>query len=60
MAALTSATSSGAEAIGVGDRIDTLAPGHDADIIAVRGNPVKDIAAMAQVVFVMRGGVVYR
>jgi imidazolonepropionase-like amidohydrolase len=60
MAALTSATSSSAEAMRLGDRVGTLAPGYDADIIAVRGNPVRDIAAMAHVVFVMRGGVVYR
>jgi imidazolonepropionase-like amidohydrolase len=60
MAALTSATSSSAEAMRLGDRIGTLAPGYDADIIAVHGNPARNIAAMAHVAFVMRGGVVYR
>lgn len=60
MAAITSATSTGAEAMGLGDRIGTIKEGYDADIIAVRGNPAKDITAMAHVVFVMRGGVQYR
>ena len=60
MAAITSATSTAAEALGLGDRIGTIKVGYDADIIAVRGNPVKDIKAMAHVVFVMRGGVMYR
>ena len=60
MATLTAATSSAAEALRLGDRIGTLKPGYDADIIAVPGNPAKDIANMAHVVFVMRGGVLYR
>jgi imidazolonepropionase-like amidohydrolase len=60
MAAITSATSSAAEALALGDRIGTIKAGYDADIIAVRGNPAKDIEAMAHVVFVMRGGVMYR
>ena len=60
MAAITSATSSTAEALALGDRIGTIKAGYDADIIAVRGNPAKDIAALAHVVFVMRGGVRYR
>lgn len=60
MATITSATSSTAEALGLGDRVGTIKPGYDADLIAVRDNPVKDIAAMAHVVFVMRAGVRYR
>lgn len=60
MATLTSATSSAAEALRLGDRIGTIAAGYDADIIAVRGNPINDIRAMGHVVFVMRGGVMYR
>jgi imidazolonepropionase-like amidohydrolase len=60
MAALVSAQSLAAEALGMGDRIGTLAAGMDADIIAVDGDPSKDISAAGRVVFVMRGGVVYR
>lgn len=60
MATITSATSSAAEAMGLGDRIGTIGAGYDADLIAVRGNPATDIDAMANVVFVMRAGVVYR
>ena len=60
MATLTSATSSTAEALSLGDRIGTIKPGYEADIIAVPGNPAKDITTMAHVVFVMRAGVRYR
>jgi imidazolonepropionase-like amidohydrolase len=58
--AVITATSRTAKALGLDDRIGTLAPGFDADIIAVRGNPANDIAALTNVVFVMRGGVVYK
>jgi imidazolonepropionase-like amidohydrolase len=60
MAALVSASSLAAEAIGMADRLGSLAPGYDADIIAVDGDPVTDITAVRRVVFVMRGGVVYK
>ena len=60
MAALVSANSLAAEAIGMGDRIGSLAPGYEADVIALDGDPVKDITAVRRVVFVMRGGIVYR
>jgi imidazolonepropionase-like amidohydrolase len=60
MAALVSASSLAAEAIGMGDRLGSLAPGYDADIIAIDGDPVADITAVRRVVFVMRGGVVYK
>ena len=60
MAALVSANSVAAEAIGMGGRIGSIAPGYEADIIAVDGDPTKDITAVRRVVFVMRGGVVYK
>jgi imidazolonepropionase-like amidohydrolase len=60
MAALVSANSLAANAIGMGDRLGSLAAGYDADIIAVDGDPVADITAVRRVVFVMRGGVVYK
>lgn len=60
MAALVSAQSLAAEAMGVGDRIGTLAQGYEADIIALDGDPRADPSAVRRVVFVMRGGVVYK
>jgi imidazolonepropionase-like amidohydrolase len=59
MDAITSATSATAVALGLGDKIGSIAPGYDADLIAVRGDPSQDIAAIAKVTFVMRGGVVF-
>jgi len=56
MAAITSATSLAAESLGLGDRIGTVAPGYEADLIAVAGDPLADIGALERVVFVMRGG----
>jgi len=56
MAAITSATSLAAASLGLGDRIGTVAPGYEADLIAVAGDPLQDIGALERVVFVMRGG----
>jgi imidazolonepropionase-like amidohydrolase len=60
MAAMVSAQSVGAEAMGLSDEIGTLAPGMQADIIALDGDPTKDITAVRRVVFVMKGGLVYK
>lgn len=60
MDAIISGTSLAAEAIGMHDSIGTLAPGKEADIIGVRGNPLEDITALSRVAFVMKGGRVYK
>jgi imidazolonepropionase-like amidohydrolase len=60
MAAMVSANSLGAEALGMGDQIGSIAPGLQADIIALDGDPLKDITAVRRVVFVMKGGIVYK
>lgn len=60
MAALVSAQSLAASAMGLGDRLGTLATGYDADLIALDGDPRADPTALRRVVFVMRGGVVYK
>lgn len=56
MAAIVSATSLAAESLGLGDRIGSIAPGYEADLIAVDGDPVRDITALERVAFVMIGG----
>jgi imidazolonepropionase-like amidohydrolase len=58
--ALASATSLAAEAMGLSNKIGRIAPGLEADLIAVDGDPEKDITALSRVVFVMKGGVVYK
>jgi len=60
MTAMVSANSLGAEALGRAAEIGSIAPGLQADIIALDGNPLKDITAVRRVVFVMKGGVVYK
>jgi len=60
MTALVSANALAAEAMGMTDQIGSIAPGLAADIIALDGDPLKDITAVRRVVFVMKGGVVYR
>lgn len=60
MAALVSANSLGAEALGMADRIGSIAPGFEADIIALNGDPLKEITTVRRVVFVMKGGIVYK
>jgi imidazolonepropionase-like amidohydrolase len=56
MDAIVGATSLSAESLGLGKVVGTLAPGYDADIIAVPGDPTKDIAVLRTVSFVMKGG----
>lgn len=60
MAAMVSANSLAAESLGLGNEIGALAPGMQADIIALDGDPTRDITAVRHVVFVMKNGVVYR
>ena len=60
MSAMVSANGIGAAALDLGDQIGSIAPGLQADIIALDGDPLKDITAVRRVVFVMKGGVVYK
>ena len=57
--ALQAGTSVAAELLGRDD-IGVLKPGACADIVAMPGNPLDDIAATARVDFVMRAGAIYR
>ena len=60
MDALVAANSRAAESLNMQNEIGSIAPGMQADIIAVDGDPIKDITAVRRVVFVMKGGKVYR
>ena len=60
MAAMVSANSLNAEALGLADQIGSIAPGLQADIIALDGDPLKHITAVRRVIFVMKAGVVYK
>jgi len=57
---LASATKIAAEHIEMEDKIGTLEAGKHADIIAVDGNPMRDITELEDVDFVMKGGTVYK
>jgi imidazolonepropionase-like amidohydrolase len=60
MDAIVSLTSLSAESMGMADAIGAIAPGLQADLVAVDGDPASDITALRRVVFVMKGGRVYR
>ncbi len=59
MQALVSATSLSAESLRMSDKIGSIAPGMEADIVAFDGNPLKDVNAASRAVFVMKGGKVF-
>jgi imidazolonepropionase-like amidohydrolase len=58
--ALRAATLNGAELLGKSDEIGTLEPGKFADLVAVDGDPLADITVMEKVIFLMKGGEVYK
>ena len=60
MDAIASATRIAADIIGWNDRVGTIERGKFADIIAVAGDPLRDISELQRVVFVMKGGAVFR
>jgi imidazolonepropionase-like amidohydrolase len=57
---LQMATSNAADLLGWPDKVGTLTPGAWADLIAVRGDPLRDVTLLERPAFVMKGGVVYR
>ncbi len=60
MAAITSATKTAAEILGWSDRVGTIEAGKFADLIAVGGDPLRDVTELERVKFVMKGGIVYK
>jgi imidazolonepropionase-like amidohydrolase len=60
MDAMVAANSRAAESLDLQNEIGSIAPGMQADIIALDGDPLKDITAVRRVVFVMKGGRVYK
>jgi imidazolonepropionase-like amidohydrolase len=60
MDVLMSGTSIAAESLGMADKIGSIAEGMQADLVAVEGNPLDDITAVRHVLFVMKGGRIYK
>lgn len=58
--AVLSATRNASDLLGASDRVGSIQKGRFADIIAVDGDPLKDISEMRRVRFVMKGGVIYK
>ena len=58
MQAIQSATATASQLLGMQDQIGTIEVGKFADIVAVPGDPLKDITVLQKVDFVMKGGVV--
>jgi len=60
MQAIRAGTSTAAELLGWADRLGTIEAGKWADLVAVSGDPLKDIKELQNVKFVMKGGTVYK
>jgi imidazolonepropionase-like amidohydrolase len=58
--AIKAATVSAADHLQISNVAGSLTPGHSADIIAVQGDPLTDVAVLQKVGFVMKEGVVYK
>ena len=60
LAAIQTATLNAADLLGWTDRVGSLEPAKCADMIAVDGDPTRDVTVLEHVRFVMKGGVVYK
>src|SRR5438105_8412686 len=60
MDAIIGATSLAAKSMNLDKAIGTLAPGYEADLVAIDGDPATDITAVTRVAFVMKGGKIYK
>lgn len=60
MQAIKSATSVAADLLGQAENIGSIRTGRFADIVAVPGDPLRDVNQLKNVTFVMKGGVIYK
>jgi len=60
MDAIVAGTMNSAKLLGMDKNIGSLAAGKFADVVAVQGDPLKDIRRMERPVFVMKNGVIYK
>jgi imidazolonepropionase-like amidohydrolase len=60
MQAIRAATATAAELLDKQNEIGSIAPGKFADIVAVKGDPLKDISLLGKIDFVMKGGETYK
>ena len=60
LAAIQTATLNAADLLGWTKQVGTLEPGKFADLVAIDGDPTKDVTTLEHVRFVMKGGVVYK
>jgi imidazolonepropionase-like amidohydrolase len=60
MQAIVAATTNAADLLGLAGEVGSIEPGKSADIIAVSGDPLKDVRVLKSVGFVMRAGVVHK
>jgi imidazolonepropionase-like amidohydrolase len=60
MQSIVAGTSNAAKLLGWDDRLGTLATGKFADVVAVSGDPLKDISTLEHATFVMKNGVIYK
>jgi imidazolonepropionase-like amidohydrolase len=58
--AITTATVTAAQNIGLSSTVGTIAPGKSADLVAVKGDPLKDVSELERVAFVMKAGTIYK
>jgi imidazolonepropionase-like amidohydrolase len=58
--AIRAATVNAADLLGWSDRVGEIAPGRFADVIAVAGDPLRDVTELEKVIFVVKGGKVYK
>lgn len=59
-AAIAAATVNAADLLGLAEQVGSLTPGRQADLIAVDGDPLADVAVLQSVKLVMKGGVVHK
>jgi imidazolonepropionase-like amidohydrolase len=60
MQAIRTATTSAAELLGWSDKMGSIEAGKWADLVAISGDPLKDVTELQKVKFVMKGGAVFK